>query len=77
MECRKEENLKDCPCTVHETETCEYWGVCCQCIRHHLEREELPACYLPRIDLVDKPPYERRIKWFVKYKLYEKETWRK
>ena len=42
MECKKEENLKDCPCTYPG---CPRKGLCCQCIRHHREKGELPACY--------------------------------
>ena len=38
-----EVNLKDCPCTY----PCEYKGRCCECIRYHRSRNELPACYFP------------------------------
>ncbi len=44
MECRKEENLKDCNCTYPG---CDKKGICCECIRHHRERGELPGCYFP------------------------------
>lgn len=42
-QCKREENLKGCPCTYD----CAKKGVCCECIRHHRERGELPACYFP------------------------------
>jgi len=42
MECRKEKNLEGCPCTY---EGCEKKGLCCECVRYHKERNELPACY--------------------------------
>jgi len=41
MECRKEKNLKECPCTWLN---CPRKGICCECLRHHLENNELPAC---------------------------------
>jgi len=40
MECKKEENAKNCPCTYD----CPKKGLCCECIRYHLSRRELPAC---------------------------------
>ena len=39
-----EENKKDCPCTY---EPCEKKGMCCECLRYHLARDELPACCFP------------------------------
>ncbi|MBC7081460.1 MAG: hypothetical protein H5T44_04385 [Thermoplasmatales archaeon] len=44
MECRKEKNLKDCPCSY---EPCERKGICCECLRYHLRNKELPACFFP------------------------------
>lgn len=44
MECKKEENKKDCPCTY----TCSKKGICCECIKYHRERNELPACYFSK-----------------------------
>ncbi len=44
MECRKEKNLDICSCTY---EGCERKGLCCECIRYHRNRNELPACYFP------------------------------
>lgn len=41
MECQKEENAKNCPCTWA---SCPRKGVCCECIRYHWARKELPAC---------------------------------
>ncbi len=37
----REENEKNCTCT-HDP--CERKGICCECITHHRERGELPAC---------------------------------
>lgn len=44
MECNKPENLKKCNCTY---EPCERKGICCECIKYHLGRNELPACCFP------------------------------
>jgi len=41
MECRQKENLKSCPCTYPG---CPRKGICCECLRHHLKKAELPAC---------------------------------
>jgi len=41
MECKKEENIKGCPCTYPG---CERKGKCCECLEHHLAKKELPAC---------------------------------
>jgi len=43
MECRKEENLERCNCTY----PCSKKGVCCECLRYHLARKELPGCCFP------------------------------
>lgn len=45
MECEKEENLKQCPCTYPG---CSRKGLCCECIRYHKEKNELPACYFSK-----------------------------
>ena len=45
MECKKEENLKDCPCTYPG---CERKGTCCDCIKYHWEMGELPACFFSK-----------------------------
>jgi len=42
MECRKEKNLKGCPCTYPG---CARKGICCECVRYHRKRSELPACF--------------------------------
>jgi hypothetical protein len=42
MECQKEKNSKDCPCTYP---ACSRKGVCCECIKYHWQQKELPACF--------------------------------
>ena len=44
MECKKEENKIDCTCTAM---TCSNRGVCCDCVRYHKERQEIPGCFFP------------------------------
>ncbi len=42
MDCPKlEDNLSGCNCTY---EPCSRKGRCCECIRYHLAKGELPAC---------------------------------
>ncbi|MBD3262857.1 hypothetical protein GF374_00580 [Candidatus Woesearchaeota archaeon] len=58
MKCKKEENLKDCPCTY----PCDKKGLCCECIKYHRERGELPACYFSK---ETEKNYDRSIEKFV------------
>jgi hypothetical protein len=41
----REENLKECGCTYPG---CPRKGMCCECIRHHREKGELPGCLFPK-----------------------------
>ncbi len=59
MECQKVENLKDCPCTYPD---CERKGICCECIKYHREKKELPACYFSS---KKEKTYNRSIKYFI------------
>ncbi len=60
MEClRDEENLQQCNCTY---EPCERKGICCECIRYHRVKQQLPACYFP--EEVEKG-YDRSIRRFL------------
>jgi hypothetical protein len=43
-DCKKEFNLKSCPCTYP---SCKRKGICCECLKHHLDNRELPACCFP------------------------------
>lgn len=38
------ENLKNCTCTY---EPCSRKGICCECLRYHWKRKELPGCFFP------------------------------
>ena len=52
-------NVKDCGCTYV---SCERRGKCCECLRYHRERNELPGClFPPEIE----ETYDRSIERFV------------
>ena len=44
MECKEQANAANCACTYT---SCGKRGVCCDCIRSHLARKELPGCCFP------------------------------
>jgi hypothetical protein len=59
MECKKEKNLRDCPCTYVP---CSRKGVCCECIKYHWQNGELPACFFsPKAE----KSYDRSIEKFI------------
>ncbi len=58
--CNVEINRKQCPCTY---EPCDKKGICCECIRYHRQRGELPACFFP--PEVEKT-YDRSIEAFIR-----------
>ena len=45
MECTKEKNQQDCTC---DNKDCERNGMYCQCVRHHLAKNQLPSCCFPK-----------------------------
>jgi len=59
MECKKEENLENCNCTY----SCSKKGICCECVKYHRERGELPGCYFGK---EAEATYDRSIEHFVK-----------
>ncbi len=44
MDCNKDKNLEHCNCSYSP---CSRKGICCECIRYHLNMRELPACCFP------------------------------
>ncbi len=42
--CKIDENKDDCPCSFT---SCGKHGVCCDCLRSHLSKKQLPACAFP------------------------------
>jgi len=60
MECNVEENLEDCGCTYA---SCQRRGKCCQCVRHHRRKGEIPGCFFkPEVERT----YDRRLKAFLR-----------
>lgn len=37
----KKRNTEKCSCIHSE---CERYGICCECIRFHMEKKQVPAC---------------------------------
>jgi len=58
--CQQNENLKDCNCTYPG---CSRKGICCECIKHHKELGEIPACLFPEDA---EKNYDRSIENFIK-----------
>lgn len=59
MNCQKEKNLKDCPCTYPG---CPRKGICCECLKYHRKNNGIPACYFsPKAEKA----YDRSIKKFI------------
>lgn len=42
MHCKQDQNFNNCPCTFIG---CRRRGICCLCLKHHRDQNELPACY--------------------------------
>ncbi len=68
MECQKEKNIENCPCTYPG---CSRKGLCCECVKHHREKGALPACYFsPEAEKT----YDRSIENFIKdWEAYSKD----
>jgi len=49
MDCNVELNLEGCTCTYT---SCKRRGKCCECVRHHRKKGEIPGCFF-------KPEFER------------------
>jgi len=60
MECNKQKNLSKCNCSY---EPCSRKGMCCECLRYHLNHRELPACCFP--DDIERT-YDRSFMTFAK-----------
>jgi hypothetical protein len=59
MICNKECNSENCTCTY---EGCPRKGICCECIKHHRDKGELPACYFNK---ETEKTFDRSIKNFI------------
>jgi len=58
--CDQEQNLLECTCTYT---SCSKRGICCECIKYHRSKGEIPGCLFPKE--VEKT-YDRSIERFVK-----------
>ncbi|MEF8833199.1 MAG: DUF6485 family protein [Candidatus Thermoplasmatota archaeon] len=59
MECNEERNLDRCNCSYPG---CPRKGMCCDCIKYHLDKNQLPACAFP--DDVEET-YDRSFEKFI------------
>jgi hypothetical protein len=53
-------NLDSCNCSYAG---CEKAGLCCECVRYHRDKGQLPACYFPADA---EKTYDRSIGYFIK-----------
>lgn len=61
-ECKTDGNKAKCNCSY---EPCSRKGVCCECIRYHMQMDELPACYFP--PEIERT-YDRSVERFITYR---------
>ena len=60
MDCLdKKKNTDFCSCTYPG---CSKKGICCECIRYHLSKDELPGCLFPQ---EAEATYDRSIKYYL------------
>ncbi len=59
MECKIEQNKKRCLCSYG----CPKTGICCECVRHHLAKRQVPACFFPADD---EKTYDRSFEHFAR-----------
>ena len=43
MECKIESNKQRCTCSY----SCPKAGLCCECVKYHRVKRQLPACFFP------------------------------
>ena len=58
-ECKVEQNKARCACTY----PCGKKGMCCDCIKFHWDRRELPGCLFPP---EDERTYDRSLANFIR-----------
>jgi len=59
-QCHQQQNLKDCNCTYTG---CPRKGFCCQCLKYHKNKKQLPACYF---SASAERTYDRSFQNFIK-----------
>ncbi len=60
MECKKAENAQNCTCTFM---SCSRRGMCCDCVRHHLAKRQVPGCFFSKSG---EASYDRSFEHFAK-----------
>jgi len=60
MECKKDENKAGCTCTA---KACSKRCVCCDCVKYHREKDEIPGCFFPA---AAERSYDRSIANFIR-----------
>jgi hypothetical protein len=60
MECKQTRNLERCSCTYA---SCSRKGICCECVKYHLQSRELPGCFFPKDA---EATYDRSFELFAK-----------
>ncbi len=61
MECKKDKNKINCTCSAT---TCSNLGICCDCVRYHREKNEIPGCFFPT---EGEKTWDRSIINFIKF----------
>ena len=61
-ECNIEGRKKSCACTYD----CQRRGKCCECLEHHLSKNQLPGCTFAKISKEAEKSYNRDIQYFAK-----------
>lgn len=68
MQCKKEENAQNCPCSYP---SCPRKGFCCECVSHHRAKGGIPACFFPleaEAETANDRSVENFIRAYEKYK---------
>jgi hypothetical protein len=60
VECKKEQNLKHCNCSYSP---CSRKGICCECVKYHIQVRQLPACCFPD---TEERTYDRSFEHFAR-----------
>lgn len=60
MECKAEENKKDCSCSYM---SCSRRGNCCECVSYHRSNNEIPGCFFSP---EGEKTYDRSIENFIR-----------
>lgn len=65
IECNQEVRKEACACTYD----CERRGKCCECLEHHLSKNQLHGCVFVKISKEAEKSYNGDIEYFAKLSL--------